>query len=127
MIRLDRNKTNKIVMTLSEKEGNIYKGPFYKLRLKHSQTGNETTLDIKDLSSNTERYNEFHLMVDPKNPVFLDNDITYLYGYDSGYYEYTALTNDEKTILEIGKLYIVPENKDIPAFKTDKEIYTYKG
>jgi hypothetical protein len=110
MIILTANTDSTVVLTLSELS--ISTGNTYTLQLINESTNIETIIPITDISTNTDRYNEFVINAD----------------LDAGRYSYKAFDNDN-VLCEVGICNVISDviiNEIVYTSQTQTTIY-YQG
>jgi len=132
MIVLEDGVANKVALTLTEKT-TILSDPYYLFRVVNDDTNTELIFTATDVSTNTNRYNEFLIEVNLSPEDLLDGKIELA---TKGYYKYYIYEQVSPTNLDLnnvtgeverGKLYydttVNPELKEYTEESDTKYVY----
>jgi len=132
MIVLEDGVANKVALTLTEKT-TILSDPYYLFRVVNDDTNTELIFTATDVSTNTNRYNEFLIEVNLSPEDLLDGKIELT---TKGYYKYYIYEQVSPTNLDLnnvtgeverGKLYydttVNPELKEYTEESDTKYVY----
>ena len=126
VIRFQKNTTNKVVVTLTE--NSTASNPYYLFQFTNQTSKVDYYFIASDISNFPERYNEFNV-TERDSPNTLQGQVEL---GEEGFYNYTvyqtnlpnlngltnasqAVNNITKTV-ELGKVWVVPNNPGIPTY-----------
>ena len=125
MLRLERNKTQRIVLTLTEKT--TINPVFYFLEFFENQDHDSKILTLgTDLSGNTQRYNEFEITENSTED--LPNGIITLSLGDYDYFVWESTSSDfadKVGIVESGKVKVIGDEISVATYDEKPSEYTY--
>lgn len=106
MILIQKNSTNKVILTLNEKK--LDPSNTVTITFTNDVTKSAVVFQPTDVSISTDRYNEFYIVED----VLLNQDlINVIYLRELGYYSYSVAEDNTSPVnpLETGKVLVIDD------------------